>query len=153
MPTRTVASPGRTHSCSLVYFRSSGYTALLVGCWSVLGSVLGRCSRSDACQLSGAAGLGVARRRGLAGGGDVDLVQLADFDLAADPLHLGDEAAGEVQGGGQRVRVADRVDGVRRLQLPAVDEQPAVAVDQGRLRDHPHLVVELDDLRAGVAQL
>src|SRR4051812_6332729 len=97
MPTRTEdsASPGvRTHSCSLVYFRSSGNTGLLV-----LGCGPGR--------LSGRSRVGVLRRRGLADGGDPNVPEPLDRDLPPDPLDVGDEAAGEVQRGGEGVRVPD----------------------------------------------
>src|SRR4051794_1183910 len=147
MPTRTedAASPGvRTHSCSLVYLRSSGYTALL------------RVVRllDGARRLSGRGRLGVGRRAGLSHADDLDPVALLHVDLAADVLDLGDEAAGEVHRGGERVRVADRVDDVGRLQHRPVDEDATTGrVGERGLRDHADLVVELDHLGAGVPEL
>src|SRR3954447_25726748 len=148
MPTRTddsAPSPGspagRTHSCSLVYFSSSGNTALLV-----LDVVASR--------LSGRSGLGVLRRLRLSDAGDPNVAEALDGDLAPDALHVGHEAAGEVQGGGQRVRVPDRVDDVRRLQpRPVDDHTTSRRVLQCGLGDHPHVVVDLDDLCTRIPEL
>ena len=55
---------------------------------------------------------------------------------------------------GQRVRVADHVDDVRRLAAAAPSTRiPGRVVLEGGLRDHPDRVVDLDRLDAGVAQL
>src|SRR3954449_7057219 len=105
MPIRTEpsASPGlRTHSCSLVYLRSSGYTTLL-----------GAGGFARRCRLSGARGLCVRRCAGVPHTHDLDPVTLLDRHLASDIADLGDEAAGEVHCRGQRVRVSDRVDDER----------------------------------------
>src|SRR4051794_36715143 len=163
MPTRTEdsASPGlRTHSCSLVYFRSSGNTALLclgwlvdgwsmAGRWAVGGTALTRRGR-----LSGRPRLGVLRSRRLADAGDPDVAEPLDVDLAAHALHVGDEPSGEVECGGQRVRVADGLDDVRRLEPGAVDDHTASCrILQRGLGDHPDAVVDLDHLGARVPQL
>src|SRR4051795_3046490 len=99
MPTRTVVSlPLRTHSCSLVYFRSSGYSGTLApdltlssrgglwGCWlSVL--ILLRAVQ----------------------GVDHDLVEELDLHSAGDPRpgDLADDTATEAGRLLQRVRFAD----------------------------------------------
>src|SRR4029450_5095652 len=72
-------------------------------------------------------------------------------DLRAGDLAY--QAAGEVRRPGQVVRVADRLDHVRRLQLLAVHPDPRRVVGEVRAGDHPDLAVELDRLGAGVAQL
>src|SRR3954452_6684450 len=147
MPMRTEDPPspgspgGRTHSWSLVYFRSSGNTALLdLGCGP------GR--------LSGRSGVGVLRRRQRADGGDPYVAEPPDGDLAADALHVGDESAGEVEGGGQGVRVTDGIDDIGGLEPLPVDDHPTTGgVLHGGLGDDPHLVVDLDHLRARVPEL
>src|SRR5919107_1950463 len=61
MPMRTdpSASPGvRTHSCSLVYFRSSGYTAFLLGSTAVLDGWLDGGSPAGYCPSAGSASTG-----------------------------------------------------------------------------------------------
>src|SRR5689334_16060339 len=105
MPTRTVPSvdPGsRTHSCSAVYFRSSGYTRLLLGwCWSWSWSWCW----SWGCSLILADGrvagllvrLGELGRGRADGRGDLDGPALVDVHGAADLLHVLDEAAVERQ--------------------------------------------------------
>src|SRR3954470_10566256 len=147
MPMRTEpsASPGlRTHSCSLVYLRSSGYTALLRS-----GSVPACCV---ARRLSGRAGPGVLRCRRLHDRGDLDLVGLPGLDASVDvgALDLVDEATFEVERGGQVMGAADGLDDVGRAQHLAVDEDSPVDVLERALGHDPDPVVELDRLRAGV---
>src|SRR3954453_3999441 len=101
MPTRTEdsASPGlRTHSCSLVYFRSSGNTALLCRGWLVGGwlvdawlvvCLVGFTALTRRGRLSGRPRLGVLRSRRLADAGDPDVAEPLDVDLAAHALHVG----------------------------------------------------------------
>src|SRR6478609_2829934 len=105
MPIRTEpsCSPGwRTHSCSTVYLRSSGYM------------------QQTLLRRVGVLGLGQ-----LHGALDVERRQLLDLDGGAVLLEQVARAEGELDSGGQGVRVADHVDDVRRGdQLPA-DQQTA----------------------------
>src|SRR3569623_772507 len=112
MPTRTdpSVSPGeRTHSCSSVYFRSSGYTALLeVGSdWSA--------------RYRGSPWLGILRRARLSHGGDVERVELLHVDRGVGVIELGDRPVHEVGCPVQRVRVADGVEHGRRRHTRAID--------------------------------
>src|SRR5204862_1241681 len=88
IPTRTEpsVSPGmRTHSCSAVYFRSSGYTALLRPVPGLLGP--GACSRT----LLLLRRLREARGRNVAGRRDLQLVEPLHVGRATDLLHLVDQ--------------------------------------------------------------
>src|SRR6478735_3613434 len=136
MPMRTdpSASPGtRTHSCSLVYFSSSGYTVTP----SPRGSWCWSCSR-----------LLVLARLGVARGISVD--DRVDAHLVAHPV---DRAGGEVQRAGQRGRLPDHVDDVRRVEYLAIDGQAGAGVLDRGLGDHPDPVVELHRLGAGGPEL
>src|SRR3954471_17108600 len=108
------ASPGlRTHSCSEVYFRSSGYTALLR-------------RHGLSAGYSWSLGLGVLRGRGLAHGGDVEGVELLQADLGIGvALVLRDRAVDQLERTAERVRVTDRIEDERRCHQRAVDAQPA----------------------------
>ncbi len=109
-----------------------------------------------AAGYSASAGSAYSGSSRLGEGGDLDVVlTLLDLHRAAHAgvLDVLDEAAADVQGGRQRVRVADHLHGVRRGQLRAVDDDPVLAVPEGGLGDDPHRVVDLDRLRAGVPQL
>src|SRR3954464_10820203 len=144
MPMRTEpsASPGlRTHSCSEVYFRSSGYTALL-------------CRHGLSAGYSWSLGLGVLRGRGLTYGGDVERVELLQLDLRVGvALVLRDRAVDQLERTPECVRVADRVEDVRRRHQRPVDAQsPGCRLDRA-LGDQPHLAVDLHRLRAGRAEL
>src|SRR4051795_10347882 len=147
MPIRTApsVSPGlRTHSCSAVYFRSSGYTALLRPVPGPLRP--GACWRT----LLLLRGLRVARGDDLARRGDLQLVELLHVGPASDLLHLVDEAAAERHGGGKGVRVADRVHDVRRFQGDPIDQEPVGrAFGDAGPGDHADLAVDLDGLGAG----
>src|SRR5215212_4926534 len=98
MPTRTdpSASPGvRTHSCSAVYFRSSGYTALLVVKRGSGGST-GRAT----CPSAGyrwSLGLCVLRRGRLPHRGDVEGVDLVDVHPRIGVLELRDGTVHELE--------------------------------------------------------
>src|SRR6476660_1927899 len=86
MPMRTEpsCSPGlRTHSCSVVYFRSTGYTGTPVGAGSV------RSSGCDAGRLLRAVGLGVLGLLGLDDALDVERLELVDLHALAVLLELG----------------------------------------------------------------
>src|SRR6478672_5193087 len=101
MPIRTdpSLSPGvRTHSCSAVYFRSSGYMAA--------GYPTRHASRSAAAGLRELRTHVVAHRR------DVDALQLLDVDGRAVVEQLGARALGEGQRPGEGVRLTDDVDDV-----------------------------------------
>src|SRR4051794_32623782 len=141
-------SPGsRTHSCSAVYFRSSGYNA-------APRLVLGRRSSDGAgMNLLAPGRLGVLRLGRLAQGGDLDVLALLDGDLALVERDVVDEATGEPQCRGERLRVTDDVDGERRLEHAAVHVGPARGRLERGLRHDPRRVVDLDRLGAGVAQL
>src|SRR6478736_5228887 len=88
MPIRTepACSPGsRTHSCSLVYFRSSGYTGSpRVGCGCASERLLRR------------VGLGVVRLPRCHHGLDVERRELVDVDRRALVLELVLRPLGEV---------------------------------------------------------
>src|SRR6185436_1873194 len=134
-------SPGlRTHSCSVVYFKSSGYNSS-----PPVGAVVGRLLR--------------ARRVGelRSGGGDdaldVQRLQLDDVDGGAVVLELVDRALGEDETAGQGGRLADHVDDVRRLELLPVDLDPADTVLERGLGDHTDLAVELHRLGPRRAEL
>src|SRR3954454_11864788 len=147
MPIRTApsVSPGsRTHSCSAVYFKSSGYTALLR---PVPGRLRpGACSRTLLLlrRLREARGLDLVRR------GHLHLVELLHPGPPAALFDLVDETAAEGHRGGEGVRLADRVHDVRRLQGHPVHEEPVgLTVGDPGAGDHPHLAVDLDGLGAG----
>src|SRR3954453_22687409 len=116
MPTRTdpSTSPGvRTHSCSEVYFRSSGYTALLRGHGLSAGYSWSFC-------------LGVLRGGRLAYGGDVQRVEPVDAHVGARVVaELGDRTVDQLERAPQGVGVADRVEDVRRAHQGAVDHESA----------------------------
>src|SRR6478735_10248022 len=150
MPMRTApsCSPGsRTHSCSLVYFRSSGYTVSprgsgrLTAVRLLLGGLLRR------------PGIGVLEPPGLDDRLDVDADPLVDLYGGALVLELVARTLREVHGALEGVGVADHVDDVRRPDHLPVDGDAADGVLERGLGDDPHLVVELDGLRAGGAQL
>src|SRR5436190_23791220 len=113
MPTRTdpSASPGvRTHSCSAVYFRSSGYTALLVvAAW--IASVTDRATTDRAtCPSAGypwSLGLGVLRRGRLPHRGDVEGVELVDVHRGVGVLELRDGPVHELERPAEGMWVAD----------------------------------------------
>src|SRR3954449_1853999 len=112
MPTRTepALSPGsRTHSCSAVYFRSSGYNAAPLAGRTSLVTALGM-------KLLVSARLGVLRLGSLAQGGDLDVLAGLDGDLALVERHVVDEPAGELQRRGEGLGITDDIDGERRLQ-------------------------------------
>src|SRR3954454_7704340 len=143
MPTRRdpSASPGeRTHSCSWVYFRSSGYTALLR--WGSLRA-----------ELRASLGLGELRGRGLADGGDVEGLLLVDLDGGPGVLELRDGTVDEAERSLEGVRLTDHVEDVRRGQQRAVDPEPARRGLDGALRDQPDLAVDLHRLRSRRAEL
>src|SRR3954468_10337315 len=144
MPTRTdpSTSPGvRTHSCSEVYFRSSGYTALLRG-------------RGLSAGYSWSFCLGVLRCRRLAYGGDVQRVELVDADLGAGVVaELCNRTVDQLERAPQGVGVADRVQDVRRAHQGAVDQEPARGRRDRALRHQADLAVDLHGLGAGRAQL
>src|SRR5262245_36550945 len=143
MPTRTdpSASPGvRTHSCSAVYFRSSGYTALLRG-------------QGLSAGYSWSLGLGVLRGRRLPHRGDVHGV--TPLEVHGGPgvaLELRDRSVDQLEGTAQRVRVADRVDDVRRGHEGSVDLQPALRWLDRALGHESH-AVDLHGLCPGGPQL
>ena len=62
-------------------------------------------------------------------------------------------ASGEREAPGERARVADDLDDVRRLEQVAVELDAAHGLVERALRHHPVLVVELDGLRVGGAHL
>src|SRR3954452_22741748 len=106
MPMRTdpACSPGsRTHSCSLVYFRSSGYTGSpRVGCGCASERLLRR------------VGLGVVRLPWGHHGLDVERPELDDVDGRAFVLELVLRPLGEVDRAVQGVRRTDHREDVRR---------------------------------------
>src|SRR6478735_12017181 len=106
MPMRTepACSPGsRTHSCSLVYFRSSGYTGSpRVGCGCASERLLRR------------VGLGVLSLRGSHHGLDVEGGELVHVDGRALVLERGPRTLREVDRAVQRAGLADDVEDVRR---------------------------------------
>src|SRR6476619_4053645 len=111
MPIRTEPSlsPGlRTHSCSAVYLRSSGYMSA--------GYPTGRRSR-----LATTARLCVPGTHVGVGGGDLDALLLLGGDARPVVLQLRLRALGEGEAPGQGVRLADHVDDVRRPDQRAVD--------------------------------
>src|SRR5215510_5391748 len=131
MPTSTVSSASRIHSCSVVYFRFSGYTR------RSFGESVGRLS---------VLGLAPHRQRG-----HVDRLSLVDVDAAAERLDDLGHAAGKLHSLAQRVWVADHVDVERWLDDGAVDADAVGIVGEVGLGDDAGGVVDLDRLSAGVA--
>src|SRR6478752_6551632 len=120
MPIRTepACSPGsRTHSCSLVYFRSSGYTGLL-----------GSGGDAPPVRLLRGVGLGVLRLARLHHGLDVERGELVDLDRGAPLLELVARPLGEVDSTVQGARLPDHVDDVRRGHQFATDLDAADGV-------------------------
>src|SRR6476469_9116667 len=104
MPIRTEPSlsPGlRTHSCSAVYFRSSGYIAA---------GYPTRRHGAPGSRLGAAAGLRVLRTVVGVDRGDVDALELLGPHRGAVALELRLGALGERQAPGQRVWLPDDVD-------------------------------------------
>src|SRR4051794_10115576 len=162
MPTRTdpSVSPGlRTHSCSVVYFRSSGYTGaphVPKTVTSNLSGLFGAVHPRRAIppgRPRGSFWLGELRTVGRVDRLDVDLLQLVDLDVGAVVAQLCGRSLVEHQRLVEGVRVADHVDDVRRRERGPVDGEAAHLVLQGALRDDPYLTVELHRLGAGRAQL
>src|SRR5690349_6515658 len=124
IPIRTEpsASPGvRTHSCSAVYFRSSGYTALLGRQYGrrygrrhgvLPGRLPGPCRRTKGRR--GSVRLGELQGAGLVERGDVEPLLLADVHGGPGVLELRDRTVVQRQGAVQRVGVPDHVEDVRR---------------------------------------
>src|SRR5690242_14189887 len=149
MPMRTdpAVSPGvRTHSCSAVYFRSSGNTVLL-GSW-----LLGRGSTYRP-RSAASARLRITRLRGRVQRRHPDVVAGVDPDLAVVETEVVDEAAREPQRRGESVRIADGVDHEGRTEHAPVDADAAVRILERGLCDHPDGVVDLHRLGARVAEL
>src|SRR5688500_11829568 len=84
---------------------------------------------------------------------DVERLKLDDLDADAVVLELVDRALGALQSPGQRCRVANDVDDVRRLDQLSVDIDPADTVLERGLCDDPDLTVELHRLGSCRAQL
>src|SRR5664280_382271 len=104
MPTRTVAAlPSRTHSCSVLYFRSSG---------KVIVASLGSFYRwhSRASTRAGSRGARVVVLRQLPHGRDRHVGLLRDRDGTAQLLHLNDETNTERSGLLKRMAVSDDID-------------------------------------------
>src|SRR5256714_1128889 len=120
MPTRTVSpapSGARTHSCSLVYLRSSGY----MGCALPLGSVL--CCRWWGCrwwESSVAARAGEPRGLRRPDGVHDDVLARLDRRVRALALEHLDHPAGDPQRRREGRGVADDLVRVRRGELLVV---------------------------------
>src|SRR5262249_59896633 len=98
MPTRAVSSPVRcTHSCSSVYYSSAGIS---------LTALLG-----DVCSFDWLSVLAWFR---LPQGGYIDAIGLLYHHRAADALHTVHRAAGDVHRRGQRRRITNRQNRIRR---------------------------------------
>src|SRR3977135_2325793 len=111
MPTRTVSSPVRcTHSCSSVEYMSVGIslTALLV----------------DKCSFDWLSVLAGFR---LPQGGYVHAVGLLYHHRAADALDAVHRAARDVHRRGQRRRITNRENRIRRVQRRAIHDKRAWA--------------------------
>src|SRR5690348_13813448 len=147
MPIRTdpAVSPGvRTHSCSAVYFRSSGNTLLLLG---VVAGVLCTTYRQGS---AGSRRLRVTRLRSPTQRGHLDVLALLDVHVRVVQLEVVLEPAREPERGGEAVRVTDRVDHERGSQHPTVDADAVVRRLERGLRHHPDRVVDLHRLGAGI---
>ena len=145
MPTRTEpsCSPGRrSHSCSAVYFRSSGYKPRLLGSGDVIRRLL-------TLLRFGEVGLGSGRRTDSMSSersSSTSTSPPSSVDLVARAQPEGERLA-------QGIGLADHVDDVRRLDQRPVDQEPALGVLERGLRHDPHLAVDLHRLGAGGAQL
>src|SRR6187549_2523620 len=125
MPTRTdpSCSPGsRTHSCSLVYFRSSGYTV------SPRGSGRLTAVRLLRGGLLRRPGIGVLQLAWLDDRLDVDAGALVHRDGRALVLELVARSLGEVDRALEPVGLSDHVDDIRRGDELAVHGDPAHGV-------------------------
>src|SRR4029450_9432846 len=138
MPMRTLpwAWPGlRTHSCSAVYLRSSGYT---IPPRSARVVVRGRAS--------------VLRRRRLVHDVDDQLLMLRHRRGATVAGDRVDHALRELHRLGQGLRLSDHGEAVRRLQVHPIDCYSLVVVDEVRGGYHANLLSvtpgQLDRLRA-----
>src|SRR5690349_13679769 len=155
IPTRTEpsVSPGlRTHSCSLVYLRFSGYTRTPWR-WGV-GWVGGAGGAGVSGRLLAAAGLRILRSFGLAHAGDVDGLELLDLDRGpVVGLQRLDRPGREGERRAQDVGVADHLEGVRRLEELAVELDATHRAVEGAVRADADRVVELHRLGAGRAEL
>src|SRR5689334_12273218 len=144
MPIRTEPSlsPGlRTHSCSAVYFRSSGYKASPHR--SAVGA--GYCCGTGAWLLGGL-GAGELGARRVDDALDVDRLELHHLDRGAVVLELRPGAAGEDHAADEGAGLADDVDDVRRGEQRVADVDAAHAVLEAGLGDDPHLAVDLHRL-------
>src|SRR5438132_7149668 len=130
MPTRTRPSSGSAHSWSWVYRRSSGTSI-------------------RNANYSGTDGVGGLERRWPGQGGDDHVGVAVDLDL--HPLERRerlDRAAPNGQPAGERGRVADGGDPVRRLQAAPVEGDSVALREEGARRSHP-LLVDREGLGAG----
>ena len=159
MPTRTdpSASPGlRTHSCSAVYFRSSGRftreTVLVLPDPAPAGAPRG--GHTAAAAVSGSVrGSGVVRGLHRRERSDDHLLALLGAGLAAVArLAVSATPPGMPIAVGERGRVADRQDRVRDGDGDAVDRDPGVRGGEARVEADPD-AADLDRLGAGGAQL
>src|SRR5918911_418589 len=110
MPIRTRSPTGCTHSCSLVYRNWSGYSKSAI-------------SRSSPLWSGGAAR---GRASVLRGGGrpqrvDPDALRLSDPSLRALAAQHVEDATGDLQHLGERLRLPDDLVPVGRGEEPAVD--------------------------------
>src|SRR5919107_4683133 len=116
IPIRTdpSCSPGvRNHSCSVVYFRSSGYKRTPVGQRGA--------GAPDGGRLLPRVGFGVLRLPGVDHALDVERGELLDLELGTVVLELVRGSPREGERAGQRVRLADDVDDERRREQLPVD--------------------------------